>query len=312
LKPPTHVIHHHVVQMLNVGTEFAHVYQNTKVTRTVDADLNVFKTANVHETKHVCEPSAKTRVLELAVKLRHVTLSTILPSVAARTEWLEIHLWHAIKCKNQLLRMSASRRPVGLTVNVAKLTVKQYVHVYLDTLVRLPLVDQNVWRAQNVRKTRLVRTRNAETLVRVLAESEPNAKLSTTILFVRALLDTLGIRLFSAVSHLRLFNKHLKIHAILLRVDRSLSAVILMDHQVVPACRRTLEHHLNAGLSALVTQNVLIILPALIRNVKTRVLDHVELVQFVELSATLRTVSVLLDIPVIPSDSARLIVSHTL
>jgi len=94
--------------------------------------------------------------------------------------------------------MSASLHLVVRTVNAAKSTGKLYAHVYQGTSVRLPLVDQSVWRAQNARKIWLVPTRNVETRAQVLVVLVLSAKLSTTIRYAPVLQDTLGIHSLGA------------------------------------------------------------------------------------------------------------------
>ena len=72
------------------------------------------------------------------------------------------------------------------TLNVVKSMVKQFVHVFLDTLEHLPLVDLNVSQIQNVLRMKLATTRNVLTLAQAHVESRQIVKLEITIPFVHA------------------------------------------------------------------------------------------------------------------------------
>lgn len=104
---------------------------------------------------------------------------------------------------------------VDQTLNVGKSMDKQFVHVFLDTLVDLQHVDQNVSQVLNALKTRLAITKSVLTLVLELVVLMQNVKSETIVqsaLVHRAIQAILLLdvrwRLFN-ILHLQILVSHL-------------------------------------------------------------------------------------------------------
>lgn len=261
----------------------------------LDAHLNVSSILIVLSEKLVRNISALILASELVEEMQDVKSSITVPDVSAQMDLKEMLLLIVLKGgrSHQLCHIiHVIHLLVDQTVAVSFQPIEQFVHVFQSTKEFLHTANLNVFQAQNVHQTELVRIRNVSILVLELVVSMQNA-LSSIII------QSAAVLLVSSVIHscrANMLSLHLRLNVKKIHVIHHLAVLIRFvksdaTDQFAHVKKISSENLHTADLNVFSVQNVLRIKLVSKKNVSIHVKMRVQQTESVMSSTIPHTVA---------------------